>query len=464
MDQAKLPPLPPTRREREAAQAKEDEDTRATTTARIVNAPSLPKRPIPGLPARNEEPRPSLPPRLPSRPARSPGIEELEEPSPQLPLRRLPPAPAKFVRTIPEVSGNTAGGTPADLSNAAPPPVPVASRPSIAQIDAVTAKGTAEQAASCLVCRDFSGPDGVAAQYPASTIDHHDPVGYLAHVLCSPFSSPTDKVRAIFTWCHHNIDYDVPGFLAGCPVRGSPSETILSGKAVCEGYARVLEAIAKRAGLDCIVVGGHGKGVGFNAVKDGEPPPPRNPTGHAWNAVRIDNGYWKLVDPCWGAGHLDTATSSYKRQFSPHEFTMSNELFGWRHFPQDSRHFFRDDRRIPSWEEYVMGPTGGERAQWYGNTIEEGISEWNSSPPQKKIQVYSGETVRFQFAKLCEHWTSERNGMGKPRLLVMNIHGVDGRKDDQVPLDSDGFWWWCDILARYVFLRHGFLNTQEILC
>lgn len=238
------------------------------------------------------------------------------------------------------------------------------------------------------------------------------------------------------------------GFFAGCPARGTASDTIFSGKAVCEGYARIFEAIAKRAGLECVVVGGHGKGFGFAPVKDGQTPPPRNPTGHAWNAVKIDNGHWKLIDPCWGAGHIDGQARSYNRKFSPEQFTMSNELFGWRHFPQDSRYFSRDDGRTPSWEEYVLGPTGGERARWYGNTLEEGISEWNSSPAQKNIQVYSGEVVRFQFAKLCEHWTAERNGTGKPRLLMMNIHGVDGRKDDQVPLDSDGFWWWCDIPAR----------------
>lgn len=450
LDQTSLPPLPPSRKDREAAQAKENEDIRAATAGKIVKAPLLPQQSMPALPARTNvsDSRPSLPPRLPGRPARSPGIQEAEEPVPSLPVRRLPPPPPKFVRTIPEVSGDTAGGTPADPSTAAPPPVPIASRPSMAQIDAAAAKGTAKQSASCLICRDFSGPDGVAARHPPSIIDRGDPIGYLAHNLCSPFSSHTDKARAIFTWCHHNIDYDVQGFFAGCPARGTASETIFSGKAVCEGYARTFEAIAKRAGLECIVVGGHGKGYGFTPVKDGQPPPPRNPTGHAWNAVRIDNGYWKLIDPCWGAGHLDN--QAYKRQFSPQQFTMSNELFGWSHFPQESRYFFRDDRRIPSWEEYVMGPTGGERPQWYGNTIEEGISEWNSSPSQKKIPVYSGETVRFQFAKLCEHWTAERNGRGKPRLLMMNIHGVDGRKKDQVPLDSDGFWWWCDIPARFV--------------
>ena len=30
----------------------------------------------------------------------------------------------------------------------------------------------------------------------------------------------------------------------------------------------------------------------------------------------------------------------------------------------------------------------------------------------------------------------------------MKIHGVDGRKEDLVPLETDGFWWWADIAAR----------------
>lgn len=257
------------------------------------------------------------------------------------------------------------------------------------------------------------------------------------------------------------------GFFSGCITRGTAAETIFSGKAVCEGYARTFEAIAKRAGLDCVVVGGHGKGFGFTAVKDGQPPPPRNPTGHAWNAVRIDNGHWKLIDPCWGAGHL--SGQAYKRKFNASQFTMSNELFGWKHFPENSRYFFRDDGRVPSWEEYVMGPAGGERPQWYGNTLEEGIDEWNSKPELKKVAVYSGEVVRFLFAKICEHWTAERHGRGKPRLLMMSIHGVDGRKDDQVPLDTDGYWWWCDIPARYVLspidcsLDSGLLYVETLL-
>lgn len=75
------------------------------------------------------------------------------------------------------------------------------------------------------------------------------------------------------------------------------------------------------------MVGGHGKGYGFTPLKEGERPPPRKASGHAWNAVKIDNGYWKLLDACWGAGSV--SGQSYSQHFKPHQFTASNEMFGY---------------------------------------------------------------------------------------------------------------------------------------
>lgn len=338
----------------------------------------------------------------------------------------------------------------------APPPVPLSSRPTLAQIDAVATRAKSAPPPggdSCLVCRDFSGPDAVAEKYPHWELPRDDPVGYLAHHLCSPFSSATDKARAIFTWCHHNIDYDVHGFFNDCVPRGqTPAQTIFSGKAVCEGYAKVFEAIAKRAGLECIVVSGHGKGFGHTPLAAGQRPPPRNATGHAWNAVRIDGGEWKLIDACWGAGALGDG-QKYNRRFEPQMFTLSNDLFGLKHFPEDSRYFFRSDGRTPTWEEYIVGPSKGEQAMWYCHAGKEGLDEFTFTPREKHIPVHSGEVVRFQFSKICKHWDGEKHGRGKPLLLMLKITGPDGRgvngqKDDMVVLDNDGFWWWVDIPAR----------------
>lgn len=457
LDMAKLPALPPTKREREAkekaeaeARAKEEARAREEAEAQAARIQLQATRSAPEVPRVTEPSRPSLPPRVPTLPVRParPTAMDSDEQAPALPARRLPLPP----RPTP---------TPRDRQEGVPPPVPVSSRPTFAQIDAacratggaaVTGQSASIPAGdSCLVCRDYSAPDAVAAQYPRESLPRQDPVSYLAHVLCDPFPSATDKARAIFTWFHHNMAYDTHGFFNKCIPRGlSAAEQIFSGKAVCQGYADTYEAIARRAGLECIVISGHGKGFGFADVKPGQPIPDFEST-HAWNAVRIDGGEWKLIDVCWGAGHIG-ADREYNKKFKPKMFWLENKLFGLKHFPSNPNHFFRDDGRIPTWEEYVVGPFKGEQAHWQGDG--EGFSEYTFSPRPKHIPVNSGEVVRFQFGKICPHWDGEKHGKGKPLLLMMRIRGPNGRgfsngrKDDLVTLETNGSWWWVDIPAR----------------
>ncbi|KAK4247970.1 hypothetical protein C7999DRAFT_31651 [Corynascus novoguineensis] len=440
LEQAKLPPLPPTRRELEAKAKEAASET-----------PTLPPRRI------AEPPRPSLPPRLPSRPSKSPALTLPEEPSPALPTRRLPPPPGSLqVKSALESGFSSSGARKPSPPPPAPPPIPLSSRPTIAEIDAVASRVAASAAppaypvsGACLPCRDFSAQDTLAAQHPTSSIPRHtDPISHLAHVLCAPFPSPTDKARAIFTWLHHNVVYDVHGFFNNCVPRGqTPAETVWSGKAVCEGYARVYEAVATRAGLECVVVTGHGKGFGFRPVARGQPLPPPKPTGHAWNAVRIDGGEWKLVDACWGAGAL--CNGEYLQRLATECFTMSNEGFGTRHFPADDRHWYRRDGRRPIWEEYIVGPIGDEPAEWMGAASREGLDGNNFAPMQRRISAGGGGgMMRFQFAKVCEHWLPEKNGLGKQMLFGLKINGLDGRKDDIIPLEGDGLWYYVDVDPR----------------
>lgn len=87
------------------------------------------------------------------------------------------------------------------------------------------------------------------------------------------------------------------------------------------------------------MITGHGKGFGHNPIKPGEPLPPYN-GNHAWNVVKIDNGEWKLIDSCWGAGHVQGAGMPYVQKFAPERFTQSNEEFGIDHFPNDRDGFY----------------------------------------------------------------------------------------------------------------------------
>jgi thiol-disulfide isomerase/thioredoxin len=337
----------------------------------------------------------------------------------------------------------------APKSNGVPPPINMSSKPSINQVQAVQSQAapSTPQTSGCLICRDFSGPDQVAAQHPRQSLPRtNDVTGHLADVLCGPFPSATDKARAIFVWLHHNVAYDTAAFFGNRVKFVEPRDTIASGLAVCGGYAGVFTAIALKAGLEAVMVTGHGKGFGYTAMQPGDPVPPCDPSGHAWNAVRIDGGEWKLLDSCWGAGNV--GNQAYTKNFKPSLFTMSNEDFGLRHFPQDKSHFFRADGKIPTWAEYMIGPAGAEELQLYSAADEHGFSGVSFSPRAKRISVSSNEVIRFQFSKLCEHWDHEKNGKGKPYCMLLKIGGLDGRKEDRVPFENNDFWWWIDVKAR----------------
>lgn len=336
-------------------------------------------------------------------------------------------------------------------SNGVPPPINLSSKPSAHQVQAVQSHPPKQKTADngCLICRDFTEPDYVAAQHPISSLPSRDVTGYLARVLCDPFPSHTDKARAIFTWMHHNIAYDVDAFFGNRVKHVEAQDTIKSGLAVCGGYAGAFVAIALKAGMEAIMVTGHGKGFGYAALKEGERVPPVSATGHAWNAFRMDDGQWKLIDCCWGAGHLG-AGNAYNKKFSPKEFTASNEDFGLKHFPENRNHFYRADGRALSWEEYYRGPNNGEGPTTFSNGDGLGINQFSFEPKLKNISVSDpNEVIRFQFSKSCEHWDHEVNGQGKPFVLVLHINGDKraGKKDDYVPLEYDGYWWWADIRA-----------------
>jgi protein disulfide-isomerase-like protein len=333
--------------------------------------------------------------------------------------------------------------------SATPPPIPLSSKPTFAQVKAVQSRPApaAPLTSGCLICRDFSGPDQVASQYPRSSLPGSgDMTGYLADVLCSPFGSATDKARTIFTWLHHNIAYDTVAFFGKNVKHVDPKDTIATGLAVCGGYAGLFVAIALKAGLECVMVTGHGKGFGYSPLKPGERVPPCNPAGHAWNAVRIDGGQWKLLDACWGAGNVGNQV--YNKKFTPSYFTMSNDDFGIKHFPSNDAYFFRSDGRPQTWEQYMIGPVGAEPLKLYGGVEDHGLSRTSFSPAQKRIPVNSGEVIRFQFSKACEHWDHERNGQGKPYCMILKINGIDGRKEDYVAFENNEFWYWADVPAK----------------
>ncbi|OXV07033.1 hypothetical protein Egran_05199 [Elaphomyces granulatus] len=478
--ETELPPLPP--RKEEASRSKPPRrpaSIRSASTAdtvRKIPPPSSvttngllrPSRHDSSDSNETEDPSPRLPPRRPpaeqakqflssslDRSANGSGLKSLS--------RRLPPrAPsADAVNHIQDSLGGlskhvTERELPVKLSlsnqdyaqmnqlvSGTPPPIPLASRPRIAELPAAMPAfkrphPTPSASSMCLKCRDFSAPDTHAAGFPRQSLPSRD-LPWLANQLTSPFSSPTDKARVLFTWLHHNIRYDVDSFFNNCVQPSTPQKTLDTGLAVCEGYAGLFATLATHAGLEAVVVSGHGKGFGYQELAAGSKIPPFE-SNHAWNAVKVDGDQWKLIDSCWGAGAVEGKGMPYIQRFDPSQFTMSNDEFGLRHFPTNKTQFYRDDGRPGiSWEEYLNGipssPFGIEQPMIFSAAKDDNdIGERTFLPATKNISIQQSGPIRFQFSLICEHWTLTRHGhRNGPYIFLLIVHGIDGRKDDYMP-------------------------------
>ena len=457
-------------------------DNRRPSQSDIPPVPALPA--IPPVSAISAVPPvPALPPRLPAR-----KIEvEHHEHVPQSEARKIPPIPATDYLARAQKSALSFGfnNKPKPREEVAddhvpppfarqqtpsptePPPIPISSRPDLSAIQATKPRfaastsmvnGTAHsQNSTCMTCRDFSGPDRQASLFPRQQVSS---LQDLAHQLTSPFPSPTDKARAIFVWLHFNVRYDVDNFFGGTVKGSTPQSTLQTGLAVCEGYAALFSNLATHAGLESVVISGHGKGYGYTPLAPGSPLPPYK-SGHAWNAVKIDNGEWKLIDACWGAGHVQGKGMPYVQKFTPAYFCMSNEEFGIKHFPGNKDHFFLPGNQRMSWEEYIQINPG----YWPG--IVETPTVYTAAqddyyigpktvmPRSRNISVNSGGMVKFQFQLQCPHWTLDRHGdKGPPPVFIVMYQGIDGRDKDYVPMEyvrggnAGGDTWYVDINSK----------------
>ncbi|CAZ84759.1 unnamed protein product [Tuber melanosporum] len=385
--------------------------------------PSLPARSktAPVLPPRGLPPPPRGPP-LPSRANMSPTRNQ-ERPQP-IP-RRLPPPPSSSVPPLPNRLKHPAESHPEPISSRSPPPIPRSTRPPPVPLSTrPDLSSCLSPARPCLVCYDFSGPDKHASlpQFERTRVGS---LQQLAIGLISPFSSTLDRARTIFTWLHYNVSYDVHGFLNGKMASQDPEGVLQSGTAVCAGYAGLFNKLATYAGLESKVVSGHGKGYGFSP---GEP----YKTNHAWSAVKMDWG-WHLIDCCWGAGSINGPPNpGYNKRLAPEHFISPPNVFGRRHFPEDSSWQCREDGRIIDWEEYMTPDQEEPEPLRYLPFGEEfGFSEKAVQPPVNNIDAFVGKKTVFSLGLPCEH-------MSRKEEWVLFL--VIGEFDDEnwMLMDSDG--------------------------
>ncbi|KAA1475684.1 hypothetical protein DENSPDRAFT_842493 [Dentipellis sp. KUC8613] len=352
--------------------------------------------------------RPHLPPRRPTNDAAPAVASRFNASSPVLPTRTRPDLsanhrtesePAPTPRRLPPPARaqdkQPVHVKPSEKLPPPPPPINYATRPDVPTFEEeyTPEPAPSESLGECIRCRDYTAMDEHASHFPR---EHVTSIEALAYDLTSPFPVAIDKVRAITFWLHLNITYDAEAFLTHNVKPSTPDSTLRSGMAVCEGYGGLFAALALAAGLECIVVTGHGKGFGYAPLAPGAPVPPYS-AGHAWNAVRLDDGAWKLVDSCWAGGALD-ASGVFTRRFDSFHFMATNEEFGRRHFPDPREPWKQFVEPLVSWEEYIGAE---EDSPTVTGTFLQG--EYASHLLYPATRIIQKGTHTFYVKKKCEH-------------------------------------------------------------
>ncbi|XP_066523190.1 LOW QUALITY PROTEIN: kyphoscoliosis peptidase-like [Hoplias malabaricus] len=152
----------------------------------------------------------------------------------------------------------------------------------------------------------------------------------IAQAITVETSSDLERLRAIWIWLCHNIEYDVSGYLGLSKMVHTPEEVIKTGRGVCSGYSSVCSQLCREVGIECREVSGYGKGMGYNLGQSYRNKDP----DHSWNAVRLE-GLWYLLDACWGAGKVNMDSKAFNKRYDEFYFlTEPDELIN-THFPTE---------------------------------------------------------------------------------------------------------------------------------
>jgi len=142
----------------------------------------------------------------------------------------------------------------------------------------------------------------------------------VAHYIESHEPDPVGRVKALHDYVADRVAYDAVAYQNETyPPQDAPT-VFATRRAVCAGYATLLAALGRQAGLDVIFVPGDAR---TDSDASG---------AHAWNAVRLD-GKTYLIDATWDSGIVEGAkfTKGYRTTYL---FTPPT-VFGLDHFPDE---------------------------------------------------------------------------------------------------------------------------------
>ncbi|MEL7419225.1 MAG: transglutaminase domain-containing protein [Cyanobacteria bacterium J06555_3] len=136
----------------------------------------------------------------------------------------------------------------------------------------------------------------------------------VADYIAKNESDPYLRIKAIHDYVINRVEYDLDVLTTGNRPKQDAQTVFKTHEAVCEGYAKLFQALAKAMGAEVAYVRGR--------VREEFAPVDLIPfylragtskhdwTLHAWNAVKID-GSWQLVDTTWDDNKQNKYSADY---------------------------------------------------------------------------------------------------------------------------------------------------------
>lgn len=184
--------------------------------------------------------------------------------------------------------------------------------------------------------------------------------------LTQNIGNATSKVKVMHDWICDNIAYDTDMYFSGSVSKQDYESVLKKRKAVCSGYASVMNEMCRLAGIESIGIHGYSKGFGYRGWLGKE-------TDHEWNAVNI-NGKWQLVDCTWDAGHVDRKT--WIKHYSDEWLFLEPQYFIYSHLPEKDEHQYLKQPKTK--EEFVKEPYVAGKFFKYGFSFGKNMPDYNT--------------------------------------------------------------------------------------
>ena len=135
---------------------------------------------------------------------------------------------------------------------------------------------------------------------------------------------PLLRLKAVHDYVADRVAYDAEAYLAHVYPPQDAESVFRARKSVCAGYASLLEALGRAAGLEIVFVVGDARTQGSELTGE----------GHAWNAAKLGDR-WYLIDATWDSGTV--SGSQFTRRYSTEYFLTPPQIFNIDHFPDEAK-------------------------------------------------------------------------------------------------------------------------------